>query len=252
MTDSTLAGSVSNLQRDREILDRMVADQSLTADFAPVVALRSGQVVGYKAIAQGPAGTAMATPVGLLETAKATGHLERLDWMFRCRAFEVALNAGLDKRHRLHVTFESETYGSACPPRLAGVLGRARRELFVVVDVPVRAYDDPSGLSRGLEENRAIGWLVALDDVCDRPDVIEALDAIRPDVIKVDFALPGRVDGRGPATGRDALLAYVTRTSTPLMIENVDTVSARRVAESLGATYARGVVFGTPAPLPSA
>src|SRR5687768_1523615 len=161
--DSGATSSVHGLLRDREILDRMVADQSLTSDFQPIVEIATGEVAGYKAIARGPEGTTVATPVGLLESAKATGHLERLDWMFRCRAFELALDAGVTKPKRLHVTFESETYGSSCPPRLAAVFGRARRELLVAVDVPVRAYDDAEGLARGLEENRQLGWLIALD-----------------------------------------------------------------------------------------
>ena len=86
-SSSGLTDSLQTIQRDREILDRLVADQSLSSDFQPIVEISSGRVVGYKAIAHGPEGTAVATPVGLLQTAKATGHLERLDWMFRCRAF---------------------------------------------------------------------------------------------------------------------------------------------------------------------
>ncbi|HVF19976.1 MAG TPA: EAL domain-containing protein [Mycobacteriales bacterium] len=247
--DSGLAGSVQNLQRDREILDRMVADQSLTSDFQPVVELATGEVAGYKAIAHGPEGTAVATPVGLLESAKATGHLERLDWMFRCRAFELAMDGGVTKPKRVHITVESETYGSSCPPRLAAAFGRARRELLVAVDVPVRAYDDAEGLARGLDETRQIGWLVSLDDIAERPDAIEALDAIQPDVIKLDLARPGRVAGPGQLPGVTSLLAYAARTGTAIMAESVDLAVHRGVAEALGATYARGRVFGSPGPL---
>jgi len=251
MTTPSLSGSMQSLQRDREILDRMVADQSLSSDFQPIVELAGGTVAGYKAIARGPEGTAVATPVGLLQSAKATGHLERLDWMFRCRAFELALDAGMRKPQRLHVTFESETYGSSCPPRLAAAFGRARRELLVVVDVPVRAYDDPATLSRGLEEIRSIGWQVALDDIGDRPDAVDVLDAIRPSVVKVDMSLPGRLAGAGSVPGLEGLLAFAARTGTPLMAEGVDTEAARSLAESLGATYARGRLFGMPGPMPA-
>ena len=248
---SGLAGDVASLQRDREILDRMVADQSLTSDFQPIVELPGGTVAGYKAIAHGPEGTAVATPVGLLQSAKATGHLERLDWMFRCRAFEMALDGGVSKPLRLHITFESETYGSSCPPRLAAVFGRSKRELLVAVDVPVRAYDDPQGLAKGLDENRQIGWLISLDDISERPDAIEALDALRPDVIKIDLSRPGRVAGPGQSPGVAALLAYAARTGTDLMAESVDTTADRGTAEALGAKYARGRTFGVPLPLPA-
>ena len=245
-----LTGTMQSLQRDREILDRLVADQSLSANFQPIVELATGGVVGYKAIAVGPQGTAVATPVGLLETAKATGHLERLDWMFRCRAFELALDAGMTKDVRLHVTFESETYGSSCPPRLATSFGRARRGLLVVVDVPVRAYDDPAGLSRGLSEARELGWQIALEDMSDRADAIGDLDAIRPDYIKLDLALPGRGAGARPGGGLEQVLAYASRSGTPILAENVDHEQLRGAATGLGATYARGRLFGAPGPLP--
>ncbi|HVE98154.1 MAG TPA: EAL domain-containing protein [Mycobacteriales bacterium] len=250
LSSSGLTGSMQSIQRDREILDRLVADQSLSADFEPIVEIASGQVVGFKAIAHGPEGTAVATPVGLLETAKATGHLERLDWMFRCRAFELAMDAGMTKSMRLHVTFESETYGSSCPPRLATAFGRARRELLVVVDVPVRAYDDPHGLARGLAETRENGWEIALEDVCDRPDAVADLDAIRPTFLKVDLAAPGRALGAGQSAGLADVLAYATRTGTPIIAENVDYEQRRAAATGLGATFARGRLFGAPGALP--
>lgn len=250
LSSSGLTSSMQSIQRDREILDRLVAEQSLSADFQPIVELATGDVVGYKAIAHGPEGTAVATPVGLLETAKATGHLERLDWMFRCRAFDLALDAGMTNAQRLHITFESETYGSSCPPRLATSFGRAKRELLVVVDVPVRAYDDPAGLSRGLDENRQVGWEIALDDICDRPDAIAALDAIRPSVLKVDLSLPGRALGAGQSAGLAEVLAFAARTATPILAESVDHEQRRAAANGLGATFARGRLFGGAGSLP--
>jgi len=253
MTSATpsFAGSVQSLHRDREMLDRLVQEQSLTSDFQPVVDLADSRVVGYKAIAHGPEGTAVATPVGLLETARATGHLERLDWMFRCHVFDLAMAAGVTKDLWLHITFESETYGSSCPPRLATTFGRARRELKVAVDVPVRAYDDPAGLARGLAETRDIGWLISLEDPCDHADAIADLAAISPSMVKVDLALAGRHAGDGQHPGLAALLDFAGRTGTPVVAESVDNEARRATAVRLGATYARGRVFGLAGELPS-
>ena len=245
---SSLTSSLDQMRTDRALLDRMIEEQSLGSEFQPVVDLASGTVVAYKAIARGPAGSIVERPAGLLTHALATGLVDRLDWMFRCAAFDAFAAAALPGGRALFVLPEPETYGSPCPPRLAASFGRARRTLPVVVDVAPRAFDAMRRLLDMAAEVRGYGWRIAVEDCADHPNAIAGLPELRPDFVKVDLALPGRTTGSG---GTAAVVAYAEGAFTTIVAESVDSSDRRTAALSMGAELARGRVFGGPGPLPS-
>ena len=245
---SSLASSLDQMRTDRALLDRMIEEQSLTSDFQPVVELATGEVVGYKAIARGPAGSIVERPEGLLTHARATGLVDRLDWMFRCAAFDAFVAASLPSTRSLFVLPEPETYGSPCPPRLAASFGRARRSLPVVVDVAPRAFDDPARLLAMAAEVRGYGWRIAVEDCADHPAAPTVLPDLAPEIVKVDLALPGRVTRTSAV---EALLAYAEGAFSTVLAESVDSPDRRTAALSMGAELARGRLFGTPGPLPA-
>ena len=243
---SSLTSSLDQMRTDRALLDRMIEEQSLGSEFQPVVDLASGSVVGYKAIARGPAGSIVERPSGLLTHALASGLVDRLDWMFRCAAFDAFAAAAMPAGRALFVLPEPETYGSPCPPRLAPSFGRARRSLSVVVDVAPRAFDDPRRLLDMAAEVRGYGWKVAVEDCADQPGALAVLPELAPEIVKVDLALPGRVTQSGAVA---ALLAYAEGAFATILAESVDSPDRRTAALSMGAELARGRLFGSPGPL---
>lgn len=238
---------MDQMRTDRALLDRMIEEQSLTSDFQPVVELSTGAVVGYKAIARGPAGSIVERPSGLLTHALATGLVDRLDWMFRCAAFDAFAAASLPASRSLFVLPEPETYGSPCPPRLAASFGRARRSVPVVVDVAPRAFDDPRRLLAMAAEVRGYGWRIAVEDCADHPSALSVLPDLAPEIVKVDLALPGRATGSAAVA---ELLAYAEAAFSTVLAESVDSSDRRASALTMGAELARGRLFGHPGPLP--
>jgi EAL domain-containing protein (putative c-di-GMP-specific phosphodiesterase class I) len=245
----SLVSSLDQMRSDRALLDEMIEKNTLGAEFQPVVDLASGQAVGYKAIARGPAGTAVASPAGLLRSAVATGLVDRLDWMFRCEAFDQFAAARLPRERRLFVLPEPETYRAPCPPRLAAAFGRARRELSVVIDVAPRAFDDLPALLDSAAEWRSYGWQVAVEDCADQPNALEALPRLAPEIVKVDLALPGRLPGQLSSSVR-ALLEYAESSFVTVCAESLDLSDRRSAALELGAELGRGRAIAHPGPLP--
>lgn len=244
---SSLTSSLDQMRTDRALLDRMIEDQSLGAEFQPVVDLANGSVVAYKAIARGPAGSIVERPAGLLTHALASGLVDRLDWMFRCAAFDAFAAAAAPGR-AMFVLPEPETYGSPCPPRLAASFGRARRGLPVVIDVAPRAFDTPHRLLDMAAEVRGYGWKIAVEDCADHPEALRLLPELAPDMVKVDLALPGRITRTSAV---EALLAYAEGAFATIVAESVDTSDRRTAALAMGAELARGRLFGSPGSLPS-
>lgn len=245
----TLTNDLERARRDRALLDELIADpRRLGPDFQPIRRLADDTVVAYKATGRGQAGTELADTLSLLEAAQGLGVVERLDWAFRCLAFDVAIDAGLQAE--LHLTPEPETYGSACPPRLAVSFGRGRRALTVGAELHSHSFNDPIAMRRAVDEWREYGWKVVVADVADRDDALALLPVLRPDYLQLDMSLPGRsTSGTSPAVRR--MLSIGADLGTAVMAVRCDVPSRTAEAADLGATCARGLALGAPAALPS-
>jgi EAL domain-containing protein (putative c-di-GMP-specific phosphodiesterase class I) len=243
----TLLGSLDRTRRTRALVEELIADPGqLGPDVQPVRRLADDAVVAWKATGRGRPGTELAGTLALLAGAASLGLVERLDWAFRVHVLETALAAGV--REPIHLTPEPETFGGACPPRLAVAFGRGRRQLAVAAEFHADALDDLLLLDSALEEYRSWGWDVVLADVADVPDAVAAVHRVRPDVVQVDLSLPHRASA--PAVGR--LLEAAQDVGAAVMALGVDTAVRREEALGLGATLGRGLLLGAPGPLPAA
>jgi EAL domain-containing protein (putative c-di-GMP-specific phosphodiesterase class I) len=243
----SLMNSVEKLRNDRVLLESLIASpEQLGPDFQPVRRLADDTLVGYKATGRGQAGTELNSTLALLESAQGLGLVERLDWAFRCLAFDVFLDRGVDVE--MWITPEPETYRSACPPRLATSWGRGRRTIKVAAEVPAHAFEDLGTLLPGIEEFRGWGWRVVADDVADVPGGVDGLDRVRPDVVKLDLDRPGRTPGM-LSDGVRAMLDHCARRGVEVVALGVDSERARTAAVELGATLGRGRLLGAPGPL---
>ncbi len=240
----SLLDSVEKLRNDRAVIERLIdRPDELGPDFQPVRTLADDMLVGYKATGRGQAGTELNSTLALLESAQGLGLVERLDWAFRCLAFDVLLDRGVDVE--LWITPEPETYRSPCPPRLATSWSRGRQNVRVAAEVPAHAFADPVTLRPGIEEFRGWGWRVVADDVADVPGAVGLLDQVAPDVVKLDLDKPGRRPS-ALADGVRAMLDYADRRGIDVLALGVDTEQRRADATTLGASLGRGRLLGEP------
>ncbi|WP_127505793.1 EAL domain-containing protein [Actinoplanes solisilvae] len=230
-----------------DVLDR----RAVTTLFQPLIDLASGRVLGYEALSRGPAGSPWESPAELFAAARQAGRLTELDWICRARAYESALNAGLDENLTWFVNMEPAAARAACPPDLLPVVERARRGLRVVTEMTERAIaSDPSGLLQSMATVRTDGWGTALDDVGADPMSLALMPFVHPDVVKLDMGML-RAPG-DPQTARvvAAVAAYAESSGAIVLAEGIETEEHLAVARTMGATVGQGWHFGRPAPLP--
>src|SRR5688572_24173097 len=110
--------------------------------YQPVVHLETGAVLGYEALARGPAGTPFEAPSELLRAARAEGSIVELDWACRAAAIEGALAADLGSSLTLFVNVEPDTNPTFQPAHLQPLLAEARRRLRIIVEVTEGAVVD--------------------------------------------------------------------------------------------------------------
>ena len=251
-SDALTAG-LDETRRTRELVEALIAEPSrLGPDFTPIRPLDStapslGAPLGWKATGRGEHGTEVADTLSLLERAAALGLVERLDWSFRCHTFDIALDAGL--AGELHLTPEPETFGGACPPRLAVAWLRGRRALSVCAELHADAFDDEPRLIAAVEEMQGWGWQVVYADVAGSASeaaALRLLPRLRPAYVQVDLSTPGRQGD--PAVER--LLEAAREHGAQVLALGIDTSAHRDAAMELGAAYGRGRLIGRPVAVP--
>jgi EAL domain-containing protein (putative c-di-GMP-specific phosphodiesterase class I) len=244
----TLSDTTDQIRRDRSLIEQLIDDPSqLGPDFAPVRSLTDGSLVAYKATGRGQAGTELDSTLALLSSAQSSGLVERLDWAFRCLAFDVASDAGVTAE--LHLTPEPETFSSMCPPRLATSFGRGRRLLKIGCEVHAAAFAE-SSLESAANEWRGWGWKIIVSDVAELvdPPFMRRLAQLQPDVVQVDLSKPRRESDLGVKE----LLTWAADSGVAIHALGVDNDVRRQQALDLGASAGRGLLFGAPGPLPAA
>ncbi|WP_084285597.1 diguanylate cyclase domain-containing protein [Solirubrobacter soli] len=231
-------------------LDRILAERDLTAAFQPIVEIVSGDLVAYEALARGPEGSVLQRPDRLFATAAAAGRVGELDWLCRAVAVRAAFEARLGRTATLFLNCEPSAIGAPCPEEHRAVWERAERELDLMLEITERAVTDrPAELVRVVEEHRAAGRGIALDDLGADVRSLALLPLVAPDVIKLDLSL---VQDR-PSTDQAAIVSAVAaeheRTGARVLAEGIENEQHLAVARTLGATLGQGWHWGRPGPL---
>ena len=230
----------------------VIAGRLVEAVFQPIVDLTTSEVVGYEALARGPRGSTLESPLVLFGEAAAAGRTDELDWVCRAAACRAALGAGLPASMALFVNAEPRTIRTPCPDDLVAVIARAERRLRIVTELTERAVAaDPPALLLAAQEARAAGQLVAMDDVGVDPGSLALLPFVAPDVVKLDMSLVQ--DGVTPVNVRvvTAVQAHAERTGARILAEGIETAEHLALARIYGATLGQGWFFGRPGPLPA-
>jgi EAL domain-containing protein (putative c-di-GMP-specific phosphodiesterase class I) len=223
--------------------------KAIRSAFQPVVDLDTLAVVGYEALARGPAGTPFERPDVLFEAGRTSGRLAELDSACRTAAFAGARKARLTAPTWLFVNAEPEVLHTWALSPIEEMDGA---DLPVMVEITERALTHrPAELLAAVARLRMLGWGIALDDVGADSASLALLPLLAPDVIKLDLHLVQRRPGRDIAMVMNAVHAEAERSGALLLAEGLETPEHVRRARAFGATLGQGWHFGSPGPLPA-
>jgi EAL domain-containing protein (putative c-di-GMP-specific phosphodiesterase class I) len=233
--------------------DELLRRRAIHPVFQPVVCIDDGEVVGFEALARGPAGSPWSSPDALFAEAYRTGKAAELDWICRLVATRTFAAAGMPEPIVLFVNVEPLTFGSSCPPDLVEPLTTAMAEnRRMILEITERSVTrDPAEMLRAVEDARRKATGVAIDDVGAEPASLAMMPLIRPDVIKLDLTLARQRSSRATARIVSAVLAESERTGAAVLAEGIESDHDLQVAQAMGATLGQGWYFGAPEPAPT-
>lgn len=210
--------------------------------FQPIVALGTGTIFGYEALARplDRQGRTMA-PGALFQRALVSGDAEALDRL----VLETVFREG-SRQHVPHLLF-----ANVLPSSLTPVLGFLETQtIFPASAVVLELVESAAGTSDvqgALHRLRRVGYRIALDDVGEGYSNLNRIVETSPDFAKVDIGLVRGVDQNQPKYSLvDAVARFARRSGVSLIAEGVETAAELAAIRELGVEMAQGYYLGKP------
>lgn len=251
-----LAFSAELRQQERDdlillvALHRAIAGDELRLYLQPVIALDSGLGNYHEALIrwQHPE-RGLLTPEAFLTLAEDAGLLPELDhWVLRqgCRM----LAQSPDSSTCIAVNLTAPTF---LAPGFGGGLAALLRQhdlsgsRLIVEITEAIAVDDPAAARANLEQLRALGVRVALDDVGTGFSSLDQLQSLPFDILKVDrvFVTDIGRSARCAAVAR-ALITLGRSLDLVVVVEGIENEAQLDFARKEGAQYVQGFLLGRP------
>ncbi len=237
-------------------LRRGVLNREFIPHYQPIVALASGRVVGYEALARWPRSDGrLVLPDDFMEVAQDTNNIEAIDWQILGQVCSDADGLGLAGSAYVAVNLAAGHFRTAdLDRRLLELLERhALPPARVHVEVTERAMlHNPPQVKRILGNLRAAGIGIALDDFGTGYSSLSYLHEYPVQVLKIDRSFVVRLN----ATGHDnslplvrTIMALADTLSLEVIAEGVETRAQRDILEGLGCTLIQGFLYARAEPI---
>lgn len=237
------------LERRSLALAKVLEHRNVTSHFQPLVAIESGETMGFEVLSRAEIDGVLVPPIELFAAAERLGVEEDLSQLCRTRGLDVARS--LDGSQRLFVNTHPREL-AALPELIASLEVLAERfpGRKLVVEVHEAAATDPEAINELRRALDRLGMELAFDDFGTGRSRITEIAEAPPDFIKCDHALVRDID-RSPA--RFKLVADLVQTVRAIGIEpiaeGVETREEAQALSELGFKWAQGFYFGHPEPL---
>lgn len=236
-----------------QTLDAILASQSLSTHFQPIVSVKRKALIGVEALARAtdPRTGAPVPPPQLFGWARETGRLLELDRA--CQASAMRNFATLpvrDPELLVFINIEAsllDEHGSLS--LLDAVHAAGLKPSNVVIEVNETQVQDVSRLEAFVQRHREHGFLIAMDDLGSGHSGLQRWPVLKPDIIKLDRSLvDGLADNFYAQELVRSMIALGRQTGALILAEGVETQADVTACLDLGVDLFQGFFFARPAP----
>lgn len=229
---------------------RFLSNGQMAPVFQPIVDLRTAAVFGREALMRGRMGRSEVRGAELLEAAEAHDAL----FSFDARARVAALEAGLPRLPPGEVLFVN------LDPRAVLDFDSSLRSVWPVAErsgggdaligleiLHAERYPDPVVLEQIVVIHREQGALIALDQLSAGGPSLRVLDALKPDLVKLDRALISNLEHSAPRRRLvGALVEVAHEAGTRVVAVGIERDSELEAVAELDVDFGQGFYLGQP------
>ncbi|OIQ60624.1 phytochrome-like protein cph2 [Moorella thermoacetica] len=228
----------------------LLTEQRLTVVYQPILSLQTGEILGWEALARGPADSYFRSPDVIFNFAEEIGLLYPTERICRLQAISSIDRLAPEQKLFLNVhprTVSDPTFVKGETLGLLQAYGLTPRN--VVFEITERhSIKDYGLLKRTLEHYRNQGYQVAVDDVGAGFSGLYSIAEIRPEFIKIDMALVRDIDCN-PARRAvvEALMTLASKLNCLVIAEGIETQNELNTLLAMGIHYGQGYLLARPA-----
>jgi len=239
-------------RRRRARLFELVLEGLIHSVYEPIVEVESRTVFGYEALARGPEGSELHSPLALFAAATETDFLFQLDCLCRQSALDGARDLPADARLFVNVrptTIHDPNFRAEPLCRKLEVVGLQPSQ--VVFEISEQESIGNYSIFREVRDDYGkLGFQFAIDDTGAGYASLTAVLELAPEFIKMDRAFVRGID-EDPARQEllRALRSVSERIGARIIGEGLDTLEELEMLGQLGVPFGQGWLFGKPTPL---
>jgi EAL domain-containing protein (putative c-di-GMP-specific phosphodiesterase class I) len=221
----------------------VLRDRDVRLVYQPIVDIRTDAVIAVEALARFPT---HGTPLKVFAAAEASGLANELEALILRRAIYERLRVPPGLLLTLNVTPHHLLDGP-----VVTVLGAAELEGIVIELTERSVPPEPELLTPVIDQLRAEGALVALDDTGAGYQGIQQVAALRPDWVKIDRAIvTGASTDEVQQASLQMFVRVAKRVGAATVAEGVESVADMEMLREMGIHLAQGFYLGHPTPHP--
>jgi len=246
LRETLVHGAHHALQRARvqSLIDDVISRQAIESHYQPIVDLKTGDVVGYEALARIDSDRRQ-PPDAWFADADEVGRLEDMERL----AISAALRAlpQLEPEQFLSINVTPQT---ALGPVLVETLAEVPVDRLVLEITEHAAVADYPRLFQALYLMRARGLRVAIDDVGAGYSSMAHVLHLAPAIIKLDRSVIAGIEQHGHHQFLvESMRGFAENTGAVLLAEGIETPAELETMQSLGVGLGQGYLLGRPEPL---
>ncbi len=228
----------------------LIRTPQLYSVYQPIVNLSSAEVMGWEALARGPAEGNFASPKVMFDFAEEVGSIFALEQA--CREQAVQGVGPLKPGQKLFLNIHPQTMGDPgfrSGETLRLIERHGLKPSNVVFEITERhSIQDFTLFHRTLEHYRDQGYLVAIDDVGTGYSGLCRIAELRPDFMKVDMSLVSGIDTNPVQRALlESLVTLAEKTGSSIIAEGIETATELSSLMSMGVHYGQGFFLARPA-----
>lgn len=236
-------------------LKRLLLQRDIHMLFQPIVNTATRCVLGYEALARGPAHSPLHGAAALFATAETEGCLDALEML--CREQACARFAALRLPGKLFLNVSPMALTAPGHPQgeTLRILERLRIDPRRVVIELSEHYptQDVDLLARATRHYSAMGFQIAIDDLGAGYSGLRLWSEIRPDYVKIDRHFVAGIDSdRIKREFVRFIRDIAARIHCHVIAEGIETAAELRMLEALGIRSLQGYYLGRPQAEPDA
>lgn len=247
MARKTAKGGDEMIQEFQDLL----LNANFDIHYQPIIALDTGEAMGWEALTRGPRGSRFERPDTLFAFAEETGDLYRLERLCRERSIEQARTLPGGSKLFLNInprTIDDPQFTKGETRRLLDRSGLAPSH--IVFEITERhSIHDYEGFRKTLEHYRQQGYLIAVDDAGAGYSSLQSIVELCPDFIKMDMSLIRGIDNDPVKQALlEAFVNLAAKIKCKIIAEGIETQEELSMLLSLGINYGQGYLLGRPDP----